>query len=52
MVGKITDKGDSETYGFNAQTEEYVDMIQAASSTRPRSCVPPCRTPLRWPACW
>ena len=29
VVGKITDKGDSETYGFNAQTEEYVDMIQA-----------------------
>ncbi|AWB23434.1 chaperonin GroEL [Methylobacterium currus] len=29
VVGKISDKGDSETYGFNAQTEEYVDMIQA-----------------------
>ncbi len=29
VVGKINDKGDSETYGFNAQTEEYVDMIQA-----------------------
>ncbi len=29
VVGKITDKADSETYGFNAQTEEYVDMIQA-----------------------
>ncbi|MCF4127350.1 chaperonin GroEL [Methylobacterium sp. SyP6R] len=29
VVGKIGDKGDSETYGFNAQTEEYVDMIQA-----------------------
>ncbi|MDP4002523.1 chaperonin GroEL [Methylobacterium sp. NEAU K] len=29
VVGKITDKTDSETYGFNAQTEEYVDMIQA-----------------------
>ena len=28
MVGKITDNGGS-TYGFNAQTEEYVDMIQA-----------------------
>jgi chaperonin GroEL len=28
VVGKITDKG-GETYGFNAQTEEYVDMIQA-----------------------
>ncbi|KMO36690.1 molecular chaperone GroEL [Methylobacterium tarhaniae] len=29
VVGKIADKGDSETYGFNAQTEDYVDMIQA-----------------------
>ena len=29
VVGKITDNTDSITYGFNAQTEEYVDMIQA-----------------------
>ncbi|GEO99772.1 chaperonin GroEL [Methylobacterium haplocladii] len=28
VVGKINDNG-GETYGFNAQTEEYVDMIQA-----------------------
>ena len=28
VVGKITDNG-GDTYGFNAQTEEYVDMIQA-----------------------
>jgi chaperonin GroEL len=28
VVGRITDK-DNATYGFNAQTEEYVDMIQA-----------------------
>ncbi|MFL5007935.1 MAG: chaperonin GroEL, partial [Microvirga sp.] len=28
VVGKITDNK-SETYGFNAQTEEYVDMLQA-----------------------
>ena len=28
VVGKITDNG-GETFGFNAQTEEYVDMIQA-----------------------
>ena len=27
VVGKITDNG-GETYGFNAQTEKYVDMIQ------------------------
>jgi chaperonin GroEL len=29
VVGKITDNTSSITYGFNAQTEEYVDMIQA-----------------------
>ena len=29
LVGKITDNISSETYGFNGQTEEYVDMIQA-----------------------
>ncbi|MGU3537103.1 chaperonin GroEL [Methylobacterium sp. A54F] len=29
VVGKISDNTGSETYGFNAQTEEYVDMIQA-----------------------
>ena len=28
VVGKINDNK-SETYGFNAQTEEYVDMLQA-----------------------
>ncbi len=28
VVGKITDNK-SQTYGFNAQTEEYVDMLQA-----------------------
>ncbi|SFH05865.1 chaperonin GroEL [Methylobacterium gossipiicola] len=29
VVGKITDNTSSITFGFNAQTEEYVDMIQA-----------------------
>ena len=28
MVGKINDNK-SETFGFDAQTEEYVDMLQA-----------------------
>ena len=27
MVGRITDKG-GDTFGFNAQTEEYGDMLQ------------------------
>jgi chaperonin GroEL len=29
VVGKITDNTSSQTFGFNAQTEEYVDMIAA-----------------------
>jgi len=29
VVGKITDNKDSATFGFNAQSEEYVDMLQA-----------------------
>ena len=28
MVGKITENT-SQTYGYNAQTEKYVDMIEA-----------------------
>ncbi|MEE1656753.1 chaperonin GroEL [Microvirga sp. CF3062] len=29
VVGKITDNTASDTFGFNAQTEEFVDMLQA-----------------------
>jgi chaperonin GroEL len=29
VVGKINDNTTSETYGFNAQTEEFVDMLEA-----------------------
>jgi chaperonin GroEL len=29
VVGKITDNTKSDTFGFNAQTEEFVDMLQA-----------------------
>ena len=29
VVGKINDNTKSDTYGFNAQTEEFVDMLQA-----------------------
>lgn len=29
MVGKITDDIGSAAFGLNAQTEEYVDMLQA-----------------------
>jgi len=29
VVGKISDNASSETFGFNAQTEEFVDLIKA-----------------------
>ena len=29
VVGKITDNAQSETFGFDAQTEEFVDLVQA-----------------------
>ena len=29
VVGKITDNTSSSTFGFNAQTEEFVDMLEA-----------------------
>ncbi len=39
-------------FGFNAATEEFEDLHQGrASSTRPRSCAPRCRTRPRSPAC-
>jgi len=46
VVGKLTDSRDHDQ-GFDAQTETYVDMIKAASSTRRRSCGPLCRTPAQ-----
>ena len=39
------------TYGYDAQTGEYGDLVAPASSTRPRSCAPRCRTPPRSRAC-
>jgi chaperonin GroEL len=50
VVGKILDQKDA-TFGYNAQTGEYGDMFARASSTRPRSCAPRCRTRPRSPAC-
>ena len=48
VVGKIL-ANSSATYGFNAQTEEYVDLA-AASSIRQRLCGLPCRVQRRLPA--
>ncbi len=49
MVGKIL-ADPSSTFGFNAQTEEYVDMLRPASSIRPRSSALRSRGRLRSPA--
>jgi len=42
VVGKILESK-SETFGFDAQNEEYVDLIEKASSTRRRSYGARCR---------
>jgi chaperonin GroEL len=49
VVGKIREKTD--TFGFNAQTGEYGDMIAIGIMTRPRWCAWRFRTQLRSPAC-
>jgi chaperonin GroEL len=40
----------SKNVGYNAAKDEYVDMIEAGSSTRPRWRGWPCRTRPAWPA--
>src|SRR6266480_335554 len=44
IVGKLLDSKDVN-YGYDAQKGEFTDMIQAGSSTRPRSCGTRCRMP-------
>ena len=38
VVGKVLENK-SQTFGFDAQTEQYVDILGPALSTRQRSCV-------------
>ena len=50
VVGKLLEQK-SQTFGFDAQTEQYVDLRRApASSIRRRSCASRCRTRHRLPA--
>ena len=49
VVGKILENK-SQTFGYDAQTEQYVDMLAPASSIRRRSCGSRCRTRRRSPA--
>ena len=37
--------------GFDAQTEEYTDLLKPGSSTRPRWCAPRSRTQRAWRPC-
>ena len=50
VVGKIMDNK-SETYGFDAQEEEYVDMIDAGIVDPAKVVRTACRMPVRSPAC-
>ena len=50
VVQKVHDTQD-KSYGCNARTDEYEDLVAAASSTPPRSRAPRCRTPAPSPAC-
>jgi chaperonin GroEL len=50
VVGKVLEER-SDNFGYNAQTDEYVDLVKPASSTRPRSCAPRCRTQPRSLVC-
>ncbi len=49
VVGKISDNG-SPTFGFDAQVEEYGDLVQAGPSTWRRSFALRGRMPFPWPA--
>jgi len=51
VVGKILENK-SETFGFDAQTEEYVDMVAKGIIDPPRWSAPRCRTLPRWRAFW
>jgi hypothetical protein len=48
VVGKVLENK-SQTWGFDALTEQYVDMLNAASLIRRRWCGSPCRTLRRSP---
>ena len=52
VVGKILENK-SETFGFRrSRLRNMSTWSPRASSIPPRWSAPPCRTPLRWPACW
>jgi len=48
VVGKLLDSKEY-SYGYDAQTSEFGDLMSSASSTRPRSCARRFRTRRRSP---
>ena len=50
IIGRLLESADTN-FGFNAQTGEYADMIEAGTLIRPRSCGRLCRTPPQSPDC-
>ena len=51
VVGKILEN-DKYSYGYNAQTGEYGDLVsRGRDRSRPRWCAARCRTRPRLPAC-
>ena len=48
IAGKPLDK-DEYSWGFDAQSGEFKDLVAPASSTPPRSCARRCSTPPRLP---
>jgi chaperonin GroEL len=50
VVGKILENK-SQTFGFDAQTEEYVDMVEAGIIDPTKVVRTRCRTRPRSPAC-
>jgi len=51
VVNKILENK-SETFGFDAQTEEYGDMLEKGIVDRPRSCARHCKMQPPSPAFW
>ena len=50
IVGKLLDKGEAD-HGFDAQSGNYVDMIEAGIIDPPRSCAWRCKAPHPLPGC-
>ena len=50
VVGKVLENKPRPPSASTPRPKSTATWSRPASSTRPRSCAPPCRTPPRWPA--